>query len=46
MIDQFAKEYLHRDLRDVRETMLWKLEGVGEYDARRPRPLPEPISSA
>jgi hypothetical protein len=36
MIDQFAKEYLHSDLRDVRETMLWKLEGVGEYDARRP----------
>jgi Protein of unknown function (DUF664) len=36
MIDQFAKEHLHSDLRDVRETMLWKLEGVGEYDARRP----------
>jgi hypothetical protein len=36
MIDQFAKEYLHSDLRDVRETMLWKLEGVGEYDAGRP----------
>jgi len=36
MIDQFAKEYLHSDLRDVRETMLWKIEGVGEYDARRP----------
>ena len=36
MIDQFAKEYLHSDLCDVRETMLWKLEGVGEYDARRP----------
>jgi len=36
MIDQFAKQYLHSDLRDVRETMLWKLEGVGEYDARRP----------
>jgi Protein of unknown function (DUF664) len=36
MIDQFAKEYLHNDLRAVRETMLWKLEGVGKYDARRP----------
>jgi hypothetical protein len=36
MIDQFAKEYLHSDLRDVRETMIWKLEGVGEYDVRRP----------
>lgn len=34
MIDQFAKEYLHSDLRDVRETMLWKLGGVGEF--RRP----------
>lgn len=27
MIDDFAKEYLHSDLREVRETMLWKLEG-------------------
>ena len=36
MIDDFAKEYLHSDLRDVRATMLWKLEGVPEYDARRP----------
>ena len=36
MIDDFAKEYLHSDLREVRETMLWKLEGLAEYDARRP----------
>ena len=36
MIDDFAKEYLHGDLRYVREAMLWKLEGLGEYDARRP----------
>ena len=36
MIDAFAKDYLHGDLRDVRATMLWKLEGLGEYDARRP----------
>jgi hypothetical protein len=36
IIDEFAKQYLHSDLRDVRETMLWKLEGLGEYDARRP----------
>lgn len=36
MIDDFAKEYLHSDLRDVRATMLWKLEGLSEYDARRP----------
>src|SRR5438132_6714816 len=36
MIDEFAKEYLHGDLRDRRATMLWKLEGLGEYDVRRP----------
>jgi hypothetical protein len=36
MIDDFAKEYLHSDMRDMRETMLWKLEGLSEYDARRP----------
>jgi hypothetical protein len=36
MIDDFAKEYLHSDLREVRETMLWKPEGLAEYDARRP----------
>lgn len=36
MIDEFAKEYLHDVLRDKRATMLWKLEGLAEYDARRP----------
>ena len=36
MIDEFAKEYLHRDLRAVREVMVWKLDGLGEYDIRRP----------
>jgi hypothetical protein len=36
MIDAFAKEYLHRDLRDGRATMIWKLEGLAEYDVRRP----------
>jgi Protein of unknown function (DUF664) len=36
MIDAFAKDYLHRDLRDVRAVMVWKLEGLGEYDTRRP----------
>jgi hypothetical protein len=35
MIDEFAKDYLHGDLRDVRATMLWKLEGLTEYQARR-----------
>ena len=36
MIDQFAKEYLHSDLRELRETMAGKLDGLGEYDIRRP----------
>jgi hypothetical protein len=36
VIDDFAKEYLHSDLREIRETMLWKLDGLGEYDIRRP----------
>ena len=36
MIDDFAKEYLHNDLRAVRETMIWKLEGLSEYDVRWP----------
>jgi hypothetical protein len=36
MIDAFAKEYLHNDLRAVRQTMLSKIEGLSEYDVRRP----------
>lgn len=36
MIDEFAKEYLHNELRELREAMLWKLDGLREYDARRP----------
>ena len=36
MIDELAKEYLQSDLRSGRATMLWKLEGLGEYDVRRP----------
>jgi Protein of unknown function (DUF664) len=36
MDDAFAKEYLHNDLRLVREVMLWKLDGLSEYDIRRP----------
>jgi hypothetical protein len=36
MIEEFAKEYLHGDLRDARATMVWKLEGLDEYDIRRP----------
>ena len=36
MIDEFAKEYLHNDLRQIREVMLWKLDGLCECDIRRP----------
>ncbi len=39
MIDEFAKEYLHEDLRDVREALVWKLDGLPEYDIRRPLTL-------
>lgn len=36
MIDEFAKDYLHRELRNVREALVWKLDGLPEYDIRRP----------
>jgi hypothetical protein len=36
MDDVFAKDYLHNDLREVRSVMLWKLDGLSEYDIRRP----------
>jgi len=36
MIDEFAKAYLHDDLREARTHMLSKLEGLSEYDVRRP----------
>jgi uncharacterized damage-inducible protein DinB len=36
VIDDFAKEYLHDDLRWVRESILGKLDGLSEYDVRRP----------
>lgn len=36
VIDDVAKEHLHSQLRDVRATMVWKLDGLGEYDIRRP----------
>jgi hypothetical protein len=39
VIDDFAKEYLHHGLRKNRETMLWKLDGLTEYDIRRPLTL-------
>jgi hypothetical protein len=36
MIDEFAKDSLHGRLRRDREALLWKLDGLSEYDARRP----------
>jgi len=36
VIDEFAKQYLHNDLREAREAVLEKLEGLSEYDVRRP----------
>lgn len=36
MIDDFAKAYLHKDLRSVRQSLLSKLDGLSEYDVRRP----------
>jgi hypothetical protein len=36
MIDDVAKELLHARLRKTRATMLWKLDGLSEYDVRRP----------
>ncbi|MGW1226714.1 DinB family protein [Streptomyces sp. NPDC002530] len=36
MIDDFAKSTLHGRLRRDREALLWKLDGLSEYDVRRP----------
>ncbi|MFC8290897.1 DinB family protein [Streptomyces sp. NPDC057242] len=36
MIDEFAKDNLHERLRRDRKALLWKLDGLSEYDARRP----------
>ena len=36
VIDEFAKEHLHDQLRWVRESLVWKLDGLSEYDIRRP----------
>lgn len=36
MSETQAKVELHRYLRLARETMLWKLDGLSEYDVRRP----------
>ena len=39
MIDAFAKTYLQDDLRWIREVMVSKLDGLSEYDVRRPLTL-------
>jgi uncharacterized damage-inducible protein DinB len=31
-----AKEMLHRYLQNARDALVWKLDGLSEYDARRP----------
>ena len=36
MADPDPKDVLHRYLRSVREALLWKLDGLSEYDVRRP----------
>ncbi|MFC3383251.1 DinB family protein [Couchioplanes azureus] len=36
MIDDFAKDYLHGQLKAIREALVWKLDGLSEYDVRRP----------
>jgi hypothetical protein len=36
MIDDFAKQHLRDHLRWVRESLVWKLDGLSEYDIRRP----------
>jgi hypothetical protein len=36
VIDDFAKDLLHGRLKAVRETLVWKLDALSEYDIRRP----------
>ena len=36
MIDGFAKDYLHGQLRRTRQALVWKVDGLSEYDVRRP----------
>ncbi|MBB3100367.1 hypothetical protein FHR83_008089 [Actinoplanes campanulatus] len=36
VIDDFAKDYLHGQLKVTREALIWKLDGLSEYDIRRP----------
>ena len=36
MIDESAKKHVHDELKTVREALVWKLDGLSEYDVRRP----------
>jgi uncharacterized damage-inducible protein DinB len=36
MTDAGPKAHLHRYLQTARDALLWKLDGLGEYDVRRP----------
>src|SRR5579863_541037 len=36
MLDSDGKADLHRYLQDARDALLWKLDGLSEYDIRRP----------
>lgn len=36
MIDEYAKAHLHNRLQRTREVLVWKLDGLEDYDARRP----------
>lgn len=36
VIDDLAKDYLHGPLRRTRQALVWKLDGLSEYDVRRP----------
>jgi hypothetical protein len=36
VLDAVAKAHLHDHLRWVREALVWKLEGLSDYDVRRP----------
>lgn len=36
MTDEYAKTCLHEELNWAREALVWKLDGLSEYDIRRP----------
>jgi hypothetical protein len=36
MADDFAKDTLHEELQFTRQALVWKLDGLSEYDIRRP----------